>query len=122
MCLEEAIASGIVQPRVVVGASDARVQMDSFSGQLLRCKLAHVGGQTGKLFWGSTLLFPGLESFGKIDSLRILNPLDDLRHGDKVNIFVRLEHLIHPIKEGIEERRVVLQPSGVEEQTKRGSI
>ena len=48
--------------------------------------------------------------------------MNDLSHGYKVDVIVGLENFIHPVKEGIEVLRIVLQPSGMEEKAKRSSV
>ena len=43
--------------------------------------------------------------------------MDDLGHGDEVDILVDVPDLVQPVEKGVEELRVVLEPSGVVEET-----
>ena len=120
--LDETVTSGIVQPGVVVGAPDASVQVQGLSGQFLGGQLAHVRSETRGFRLGVALLLPGLKVASLVDVLRVLDPLNDLRHGDEVHVVVLLDDLVDPVKEGVEELGVVLQPGGVEEQAERGAV
>merc|ERR1712027_9966 len=86
--LEESVAGGVVDPGVLVGAAHAGVQVEGLAGQLVGGQLAAVGRQAGRLGLGLALLLPGLKVPGSVDIARVLDPLDDLRHGDKVDIVV----------------------------------
>lgn len=55
-----------------------------------------------------TLLLPGLEVFRFGYSTRVLDPLDHLGHRYEVNVFLVLQYVIDPIKESVEEFRIVL--------------
>lgn len=96
--------------------------MEGFSGKFLGGELASAGGQTSGFGLGRALLLPGSEIVDCAGLLWVLNPLDHLGHGDEVNIVVGLKDLIHPVKEGVEELRVILEPGGVEEKTKRSAV
>lgn len=120
--LQEAITGGVVQPGIVVGATDASVKMEGFSGQFLGRQLAGAGSEARRRRLNVALLLPGVKVFGLVRVLGILDPLDDLSHSDEVNVLVLSQNLIDPVKEGIEELRVVLEPGGVEEETKRGTV
>ena len=113
--LEETISSGVIEPRVVVGASDACVKVDSFSGQLLGGQFAAAGSKTGWSRFGRALLLPGVKVLDVVVVLRILDPLDDLGHSHKVDIIVGLNDFINPVEEGIKIFRVILEPGGMEE-------
>lgn len=69
-----------------------------------------------------TLFAPGLEVLDFGDGAGVLHPLDDLGHGDEVDVVVVGQNLIDPVEEGIEELGIVLQPRGVEEETKRSAV
>jgi hypothetical protein len=51
-----------------------------------------------------------------------LHPLNDLCHCYEVNIVMVGENFIDPVKEGVEEFRVVFQPGSVEVKTERCAI
>jgi hypothetical protein len=51
-----------------------------------------------------------------------LNPLDDLRHCDEIDIIVIGEHFIDPVEEGLKEFGIIFEPSGVEVQSKGCAI
>jgi len=69
-----------------------------------------------------TLFAPGLEVLDLGDGAGVLHPLDDLGHGDEVDVIVVGQHLVDPVEEGVEELGVVLQPGGVEEETQRSAV
>jgi hypothetical protein len=48
--------------------------------------------------------------------------LDNLSHGDKVNVLVLSQNLVDPVEESVEELGVVLEPSGVEEETEGSAV
>ena len=120
--LDETVASGVVEPWVVVGASDAGVKVKGFSGQLLGGQLAPVGGNAGWSGLDGALFLPGLEGSSLVDVLGVLDPLDDLGHGDEVHVIVVAQDLVNPVQEGVQELGVVLQPGSVEEQAKRSTV
>lgn len=68
------------------------------------------------------LLLPGLVVVELTNGSWILHPLDDLGHGDKVDVGVVSQSLIQPEEEGIQDLRIVLQESRVEEKTERSSV
>jgi len=53
---------------------------------------------------------------------RVLDPLNDLGHGDKVDVIVVGKNLIDPVEEGVQEFGIVLQPSGVIVESERCAI
>lgn len=120
--LEETITSGIIDPWVVVGTSYAGLQIDSFSGKFLGSQLAGIGHPTGWFAFNVALLPPGFEVLDFTDGAWVLHPLDDLSHGDKVDIIVVGQDFIDPVQESIQEFRIVLQPGSMEVQTKWGTI
>ncbi len=120
--LEDSISCRVIQPGVVVGASDASVKMESLSGQFLCRALALVGGgAAGDEVNGASLL-PWLKGFHLVNIAGVLNPLDDLGHGDEVNVIVGLKDLVDPVEEGVQELGVVLQPGSMEEETKGSPV
>lgn len=86
--LEETIASGIVDPWVVVGAPHAGLQVDGLPGHLLGGELAGIGHPASGLALDHALLPPGLEVLHLADGARVLHPLDHLRHGHEVDVVV----------------------------------
>lgn len=75
--------------------------------------------------WNSlhhTLLPPRFEVLRLGYRPRVLNPLDHLGHGYKVDVVVVRQDLIDPEEERVQELGVVLQPSGVEVQPERGAV
>lgn len=120
--LQEAIAGGVVQPGIVVGATDASVEMEGFAGQFLGRQLAGAGSKARRLRFDLALLLPGLEVSGLVRVLGILDPLDDLRHSDEVNVLVLSQNLVDPVEESIEEFGVVLEPGSMEEETKGSTV
>lgn len=121
-CLKESISGRIVEPRVVWRATVAGVQSECLAGQLLGGEGAGVGdGAGGGTDWAA-LLLPGLEVLDLGAGLRVLDPLDDLGHGDEVDVAVLGQDLVHPEEESVHEFGVVLQPGGVEEEAERGAV
>lgn len=120
--LEEPVSSWVIQPRVVVGASHASLQIDRFAGHLLRGQLARMWHPTRGNTFDRALFPPRLKvlHFGRRS--RILDPLDHLGHRHKVHVVVVLQHLVDPVQEGVEEFGVVLQPGRMEVQTERCTI
>lgn len=115
--LEETVSGGVVEPRVVVGAPDARLQVDGLPGNLFAGQLARVRYPTG---WGSvnhTLFPPWFEVLHFVDDSWFLDPLDHLSHGDEVHVIVVGQNFVDPEKERIQVFGIVLQPCGVEVQT-----
>jgi hypothetical protein len=120
--LKESISGRIIEPRIVWRATVASVQSEGLTGQLFGGQGARVGhGAGGGTDWAA-LLLPGLEVLDLGAGLRVLDPLDDLSHGDKVNVTVLGQDLVHPEEESIHEFRVVLQPGGVEEKAEGGAV
>lgn len=120
--LEESITGWIVEPWVVVGASHTSLQIDGFPGNFLGGQFAGVWHPTGWLAINDALLPPWFEVLDLRDRTWILDPLDNLGHGDEVHIVVVGEDLIDPVREGVQEFGVVLQPGSVEVQTKWGTV
>lgn len=122
ICLKESISGRIVEPRVVWRATVAGVQSECLAGQLLGGEGAGVGdGAGGGTDWAA-LLLPGLEVLDLGAGLRVLDPLDDLGHGDEVDVAVLGQDLVHPEEESVHEFGVVLQPGGVEVETERSPV
>jgi len=92
------------------------------SGQLLGGQLAPVGGNACWPGLDGALLLPFLKGAGIFLVLWILDPLDDLCHGHKVDVIVSLKSLIKPVEESVQEFWVVLQPCSMEEETKRSTV
>jgi len=96
--------------------------VEGFSRQFLGGQLAAVGGNAWFGWWDIALLLPGAKVKGTISVLWILDPLDDLCHGYKVDIIVLLKSLINPEEEGIQDVEVVIQPCSMEEESERSTV
>lgn len=120
--LEETVSGGVVEPRIVVGAPDARLQVDGLPGNLFTGQLARVRYQTGLWSFDHTLFPPWFEVLHLVDDPRFLDPLDYLRHGDEVYVVVVGQHFIDPEQERVQVLWVVLQPGGVEVQAHGSAI
>jgi len=114
--LENALAGGVVQPGIAVRATDAGVHAQRLAGNLLGGELAAVGHQASLDRVGRAVLLPGRIVGGRLHGHGVLDPLDDLGHGDKVHLGVVVDHLVHPVEEGVEHFLVVLEPGSMVEQ------
>lgn len=123
-CLEETITSWIVQPWIVVGTSETRLQIDELSGHLLRCQTARVNSCAWRLWvdFDRALLLPWIEALYFARCLWILHPLNDLCVGDKIHIAMIGENLIDPVEEGVEEFGIILEPCSVEVETEWSTV
>ena len=88
--VEESVSGGILQPGVVVGATDAGVEMEGLSRKLLGRQLTPVGDRTVWSAGRLTLFLPGSEVSGLFNGLGVLDPLDDLGHRDKEDLVAAL--------------------------------
>ena len=120
--LKESISRGIVEPGIVGRAAVAGVQPECLSGQLLGGKSARVGHPASRSTDGVAFLLPGVEALDFAARLGVLDPLDDLSHGDKVDVVVLGDDFVNPEKEGVHKLGIVLEPSGVEEETERSAV
>ena len=120
--LKESITGRIVEPRIVWRAAVARLQSERLSGQLLGGEGARVWYPTGGDASGTAFLLPGVEALDFGAGLRVLDPLDHLRHGHEVDVGVLGQDFVHPEEESVHELGVVLQPGGVEEEAERGAV
>lgn len=114
--LEETVSGGVVEPRVIVRAPDARLQVDRLPGNLFASQLARVRHPTGGRPFDHALFPPWFEVLHLVDDPRLLDPLDHLRHGHEVHVVVVGQHLVDPEQERVQVLGVVLQPGGVEVQ------
>lgn len=123
-CLEEAIAGGVVEPRVVVRATHAGLQVQCLAGDFLGRELAGVGHPAGRGGVGvdRASFLPRIEVLDLGRLAGVLDPLDDLRHGHEVDIVVVGEDLVDPVEEGVEELGIVLEPGGVVVEAERGAV
>lgn len=105
----ESVSGGIQDPRVVVGAFHASVESKSFSGKFSRRQRARIRQGAVSLTLDVALFFP----LGKVAEGSqlggILHPLNDLQHGDEINV-ISVDHLIDEFDEFIDEALVLLQP------------
>lgn len=114
--LEETISGGVVEPWIIVRASDTRLQIDGLPGNFFAGQLARVRHPTGRRPFDHALFPPGLEVLHLVDDPRLLDPLDHLRHSDEVHVVVVGQHLVDPEQERVQVLGIVLQPGGVEVQ------
>ena len=78
--------------------------------------------QTASSFGNGTLILPWLEVLDFILSSWVLHPLDDLSHGDEVDIIMLLGDFVNPEEEGFQEFWIILQPRSMEVETHGGTI
>jgi hypothetical protein len=52
----------------------------------------------------------------------VLDPLNDLSHGDEVDVVVVSQDFVNPVEESVEELWVVLEPSSVIVETQWSTI
>ena len=121
-CLKESVAGRIVEPWIVWRASVACLQSERLAGQLLGGKGARVWHPAGRSSDRIAFLLPRVEVLDFGAGLRVLDPLDDLGHGDEVDVAVLGQYLVRPEEESVHEFRIVLEPSGVEEETQRRAV
>ena len=95
---------------------------DLVAGQLVSGQLAGVGHKAVLSGSGGTLLLPGGEGLGLVNTDGVLDPEDHLGHRHEVHLGVVLQHFIHPVEESVQEFWVVLQPGGVEEKAEGSSV
>lgn len=117
----EVVSGRILDPWVVVGALDASMKTNRFSWKLPGGQWAGVWQGTDRLTLDLALLFPGSELIDRTDFGGLLNPLENLGHGDEIDV-VLLEHLIDPLDECVEVLGVELQPGSVEVETEWGTV
>ena len=93
--------SGVIEPGVLVGAADAGVHDHLLALQLVSGQLAGVRHETLLPVTHRALLLPGGEVLSIIHADRGLHPEDNLGHGDKVDLLVVLQSLVHPVEESV---------------------
>lgn len=120
--LKETVTSRIVNPWIVVWTSDASLKVNGLSWNLFAGQLARVWYPAGWITFDHTFFFPGVEVLRLGDCTWILDPLDDLRHRDKVDVIVVAQNLIHPEEEGVQVLGVVFEPSCVKIESQRCSV
>ena len=98
------------------------MQSQSLSGQFLGGERARVGHPASRVSSWAAFLLPWLERTRLAARLGILHPLNDLGHGDEVNVVVLAADLIDPEEESVHKLGIVLQPSGVEEESEGGAV
>lgn len=92
-----AVARGVVEPRVVGGAAQARLQVDGLAGHLLRGELARVRHPARGVALHRATFPPGLEVFSLSHSTRILNPLNDLSHSHEIYVIMAGQNFVDPV-------------------------
>lgn len=117
----EAIASGIEDPGIVVGALHAREEAQSLAGQLARGQRAGVGQGAVGLALDVAFLLPFLEVAQRIELCGILHPLNDLQIGHEEHI-VASQHLLDELDQLIAILLLRLEPRGMEVQAEWGTV
>jgi len=117
----ESVAGGVEDPGIVVGALDTRVETEGFSGQFPGVQGAGVGQVAVRLALDVTLALPLGEVAQGGDLGGVLHPLDNLQHGDKVDV-VSVHHLGDELDQLLGEALVGLEPRGVEVEAQGGPV
>lgn len=117
----EAIAGGIEDPGVVVGALHAGEETQGFTGQFAGGERAGVREGAVGLSLDVTLFLPLLEVSEGVEFGRVLHPLDDLEHGDEEDI-VAAEHFFDELDQFFAVFLLGLEPRGVEVEAERGTV
>ncbi len=98
------------------------MHVQHLAGDLVRGQFAAVGDQALGSGPGVASLLPGGVVGGLVHVNGLLDPLDDLGHGDEVGVLVVGKHLVDPVQEGVGKLGVVLQPGRVVEETEGSSV
>jgi len=114
--LKEPVSGGVVEPRIVIRAPHARLQVDGLPGNLFAGQFARVRQPASRRSFHYTLFPPRFEVLHLVYDSRLLDPLDHLRHGDEVHVVVVGQHLVDPEQERVQIFGIVFQPGGVEVQ------
>lgn len=117
----ESFTSGIQDPWIVVGALHASVKSVDLTRQFSCGESASVWQRAERLTLDVTFLFPLLEVSETGQFCGVLHPLDDLQHGDEVDV-VAGEHLVHEFNEGNFEFLLAFQPRSGEVKTERSAV
>lgn len=96
--------------------------MEGLARELVSVQLAVVAAVAEGWAVDDALLLPGLVVVQLADGAGVLHPLDDLGHGDEVNVLLVLQGLVQPVEEGVQDVGVVLQEGRVEEQTEGSAV
>lgn len=122
--LEESVACWIIQPWIVIWASYTCLEINKLSGNFFSGQSARCGhpasGFAILIDW--TLLPPWFKVLYFAGCFWILHPLNYLCHCHKINVVMIWEDFIDPVKESVEELRVIFQPSSVEVKTEWGAV
>lgn len=117
----EAVAGWIQNPGVVVGAFNASVKPEGFSGEFSCVQGARVRQRAVGLALNITILLPFTEISERCQVSGLLHPLNNLEHGNKVDI-ISVDHLRDKLDQLLLESLVGLQPGGVEVQTEGSPV
>ena len=98
------------------------MQPEGLSWKLFGGKSARVGYPASRSTNGIAFLLPWVEALDFAARFRVLDPLNDLSHGDKVDIVMLGDDFINPEKEGVHKLGIVLEPSGMEEETEWSAV
>lgn len=114
----------ILQPWEVIRAAHASLKVQSFTGNFLWCQFTGIWYPACWLWlWvNATFFLPWIEVFNLWWLTWVLNPLDDLCHGYKIDIIVIGKNFIDPIEECLEEFRVIFKPCSVEVETEWSAV
>lgn len=96
--------------------------MEGLARELVSVQLAVVAAVAEGRAVDDALLLPGLVVVQLADGAGILHPLDDLGHGNEVNVLLVPQSLVQPVEEGVENVGIVLQEGRVEEQTEGSAV
>lgn len=117
----EPVSRGVQDPWVIVGALHTSVQTEGFAGEFPRVEGARVGQGAVRLTLDVAFFLP----FGEVSEGSqlggILHPLNNLKHGDKVDV-IPVNHLIDELGQLLDEALVLLQPRSVEVETKGSTV
>ena len=120
--VDDSVSSGVIQPWVLVGTSQTGLHVQHLAGNLVRGQFAPVGDQALGSWPGVASLLPRGVVGSRVHINGLLDPLDDLSHGDEVGVLVVAKNLVDPVQEGVSKLGVVLQPGGMVKQAKRSSV
>lgn len=119
--LVETLSSGIENPGISSGALHASVKSVDLSWQFSGGQRTDVGQRAEGLSLNVALFFPFLEVSETGQFGGVLHPLDDLQHGDEVDV-IASQHLVHELDEGRFEFLLAFQPRSGEVETERSAV
>lgn len=117
----ETITGRIEDPWVVVRTLHAGVKAEDLSWQFSCGQWASIGQGAERLSFNVAFLLPLLEVSQSAQFSGVLHPLDNLQHGDEVDV-IASNHLIHKLDEFILELFLALEPRSSEVETQWGAV